>query len=302
MSRPSAIVLAALLVVAMVGVGATPSGASHASPSFASGWAGRRWSGHEMTSGDAALTAAAAKGPVSVIAQLSGAGTATAADAASLQARRASVASASARVAAALPAHSYSHVQALGSQPMVAMTVDAEGLAALRAQPGVVHVSRNAFNKASVAYSDNLVAVGAPTAWSAGDTGAGQTIAIVDTGVDATNPFLAGKVVAEGCYSGGAGSGTSLCPGGVATSTATGSGVNCPLLTLGCYHGTHVAGIAVGGDPAGGSFSGVAPGARIISVDVFTEVTDSVDCGGPSPCIGAFDSDVIQALDYVDSL
>ena len=34
-----------------------------------------------------------------------------------------------------------------------------------------------------------------------GFTGKGQTVAILDTGVDKTHPFLAGKVVAEACFS-----------------------------------------------------------------------------------------------------
>ncbi len=257
---------------------------------------------------DAALSAEAAKHPVPVIAQLSDfaipSGTSSTAE---VEARTSATVAASRRLAAALPRGSVSRVEALGSQPLVALTVDAKGLAALRAQPDVVRVSANRPNRIAVAYSSNLNRVGAPTAWAAGDTGSGQTIAILDTGVDGTNLFLAGKVVAEGCFTSAHLLGDSMsapvCPGDDATtSTAAGSGVPCPDLADGCDHGTHVAGIAAGG--AGGAFSGVAPGAKIIAVDVFSQVTGaySTDCGGPSSCIVAWDSDVIRGLDYVYSL
>ena len=53
-------------------------------------------------------------------------------------------------------------------------------------------------------------------------TGQGQTVAILDTGVDKNHPFLRGKVVSEACYSHNipASGVTSLCPGGATASTA----------------------------------------------------------------------------------
>jgi subtilisin family serine protease len=121
-----------------------------------------------------------------------------------------------------------------------------------------------------------------------GYSGAGRTVAILDTGVDKTHPFLSGKVVSEACYSTNSATTTSLCPGGVSQSTAAGSGVNCPTSIGGCNHGTHVAGIAAG---KGATFSGVAKDASIIAIKVFTQFNTVADCGGTAPCILAYSSD-----------
>ena len=118
--------------------------------------------------------------------------------------------------------------------------------------------------------NESVPLVGAPNAWSRGFSGAGQTIAILDTGVDKTHPFLSNKVVSEACYSTNDANFSSLCPNGVTDSVAPGSGVNCNPAVFGCDHGTHVAGIAAGSDPLTNRY-GVAKDAQIISVQVFSE-------------------------------
>lgn len=92
--------------------------------------------------------------------------------------------------------------------------------------------------------------IGAPAAYALGLTGAGVKIAVIDTGVDATHPDLAGRVaLAE-------------------TFVADGRGVEDVH-----GHGTHVASIAAGsGAASGGRLHGVAPGATVLSGRVCDEL------------------------------
>lgn len=144
--------------------------------------------------------------------------------------------------------------------------------------------------------AESVPLIGGDKAWSAGATGAGQTVAIIDSGVDSTHPFLNGKVVAEACYSTSSGStSTTVCPNGQNEQVGTGAGRECTI--AGCLHGTHVAGIAAG---KGNDFSGVAKDANIIAVQVFS--TFHSGCGSTSPCISAYTSDIIKGLEYVYSL
>ncbi len=139
---------------------------------------------------------------------------------------------------------------------------------------------------------ESTIQIGANAARSQGYTGAGQAVAVLDTGVDKTHPFLAGVVVSEACYSnaGGIGGGASLCPGGLTASIAGGSGMNCNLAVQGCDHGTHVAGSIAGNN---GSLYGVAPGSKIIAINVFTNI------GGKAL---SYSSDQIKALERVYAL
>ena len=85
--------------------------------------------------------------------------------------------------------------------------------------------------------------IGAPAAWQAGLTGAGVTVGVLDTGVKADHPDLAGKVVEARDF----------------TDTLPDAGDD-------VGHGTHVAGILAGtGEASNGRYRGVAPDAKLIS-------------------------------------
>jgi len=119
-----------------------------------------------------------------------------------------------------------------------------------------------------------------PDASTRGLDGSGFMVAILDTGVDAMHPFLAGRVAEGACYSSTVrNTSTTVCPNGQEQQTGPGAGINCPVDL--CWHGTHVAGVVAGsGAAAGVSFSGVAPGAQIMAVQVFSRFDDPVQCAG----------------------
>ncbi|GAB3406915.1 S8 family serine peptidase [Flindersiella endophytica] len=91
--------------------------------------------------------------------------------------------------------------------------------------------------------------IGAPDAWQAGFTGKGVTVAVLDTGVDATHPDLADAIVDAKDFTGS--------PSGTADKVG---------------HGTHVASIVTGdGTASGGRYKGVAPDAKLLSGKVLSD-------------------------------
>lgn len=175
--------------------------------------------------------------------------------------------------------------------PFIAMELDAAGLTFLQNSPRVSSIEEDL--PRPLALAESVPLIGGTVAWASGFSGAGQTVAILDTGVDKTHSFLSGKVVSEACYSLNNTGFTSVCPGGVTESTSTGSGVNCSVsMNQDCKHGTHVAGIAAG---KGASFSGVARDANIIAIQVFSQPVD----GGK---LRAFDFNMAKGLERVQQL
>ena len=202
--------------------------------------------------------------------------------------------------------------------PYLVVELDATGLEQILAAEEVDSVTEDKHDPPSLAQSTALI--GAPTAWNLGFTGQGQTVAILDTGVDNDHNFLASKVVSEACFSttSAASNTTSVCPGGAASSTAAGSADNLGSNVSGFDHGTHVAGIAAGRQnlfpivvrdtrsaaifplPIFNTLSGVARDANIIAIQVFSRFNSQADCGSsPAPCLRSFRSDQVKALERV---
>jgi subtilisin family serine protease len=153
---------------------------------------------------------------------------------------------------------------------------------------------------------ESLPLINAPRVWGQGNTGSAFAIAVLDSGVDRTHPALAAKVVHEACFSStdtAFGSET-LCPSGREEEVGAGAAAPCPAQIRGCDHGTHVAGTAASaaGIHNNKAISGVAPGAPIVAIQVFSRFRNLSICGTSSPCIRSWSSDQILALQHVKAL
>src|SRR5215468_320690 len=207
------------------------------------------------------------------------------------------------RVLSRLAPHQYRVLRRYVTSPLIALSVGPSALAELDASGiPVKRVMEDRIHKPVLI--DSVPLIGADLAWAQGFDGTGRVVAVIDSGVDSAHPFLAGKVVEEACYSTTSGSySTTLCPNGADQQVGPGAGVNCQLEAQGCWHGTHVAGIVAGdGTSLDLPIFGVGRGASLMSIQVFSQVNSFIDCGGSPPCLGAFTSDILAALERVYDL
>ncbi|WP_295428829.1 S8 family serine peptidase [uncultured Thiodictyon sp.] len=211
------------------------------------------------------------------------------------------VARAQDRLAAAVAGHPV-RINRYRYLPLAAMQADRDTIRRLRALPDVLSVTED--RPHAPLLNTSVPRIGGNLAYNQGWTGAGQAVAVIDTGVQTSHPYFANRVLhdAEACYSGAyIGYLTTLCPnlpadcpevlvanGGIPSHTACGSGAGVECTGHGsCYHGTHVSGIVLSGDS---TYRGVAPGANLIPIQVFV-----IEGGN----LWAYDSDIIAGLEHV---
>jgi len=176
--------------------------------------------------------------------------------------------------------------------PFMALDADSYVLDALERSKGVLSIEEDRLFAATL--KESIPIIGADQSVNAGHDGTGWAVAVIDTGIDSSHDFLSGRVVAEACFSA-----NGSCPNGETSQIGMGAGMSCDYTTT-CFHGTHVAGIVAGSDS---DSKGVAPGASIISIQVFSKFTGSI-CGrsNDDSCALAYTSDIVAALEHVDAL
>ena len=168
-----------------------------------------------------------------------------------------------------MPADDFQPRHFYESFSMVAGTASRRGAIALARRPdvawvafdGVKHLLQTVPQSAQVLIKSDQVNAG-------GITGAGKSIAVVDTGVDYTVPDLGGGTFPNGKVI-----------GGTDVADRDSDPADCD------GHGTSVAAVAAGP-------TGVAPGAKIVAIKVFSSANN---------CDEALDSDILQGVNYAIS-
>jgi subtilisin family serine protease len=199
-------------------------------------------------------------------------------------------------------------VRGLGDNPYVVTEVTAAGLARLEADQSIHRIFPDMEMRAFLSESAELLE--APQAWQSGGKGSGVSVAVIDSGIKRDHPFLKDRIAAEACFSSTSASvsATSLCPGGKDEETGPGAARDCGPRDdpKGCGHGTHVAGIVAGANgrmaDSKQDFNGIAPGASIVAVKVFSRI-DGSRCPNNQPfCMSAFSSDTLKGLLHVEKI
>ncbi|MGQ0604069.1 MAG: S8 family serine peptidase [Anaerolineales bacterium] len=234
------------------------------------------------------MEAAQSEGSVAVIVGVNAPGYDVAAAAQETASQQAIIAQAQSGLLQRLAGHSLGNVIQYEHIPFLAMRVDAAALAALQSDPSVTGIGEDLIIYPALDKSIPQVRADMPE--YLGKRGAGQTIAILDTGVDANHPDLTGKVVSEACYSASdpAANRSTVCPNNSNSQIGAGAAVPPSRFIDGFEHGTHVAGIA----------ARVAPGASLIAIQVNARVIGSActNAGDASPCLTARYSDILLGM------
>jgi len=183
--------------------------------------------------------------------------------------------------------------------PYIALTVDEAGLEALLDSPLVTGVYEDSLDAPLL--DSSVPIVGADDVWAAGYDGSGWAIAVLDTGVQWDHEFFGGiassRVISEACYSTGEDWWNPGAKGSLCAPEPHAADPTVPLCwhngTNICNHGTHVAGIAAGSHASAiVTYDGVAPGADIIAIQVFSYFEDE-------DAVLSWNSDQLRALERV---
>ncbi len=155
--------------------------------------------------------------------------------------------------------------------PAMVVEASAEGIEKLEAHPLVEAVYPNIMFE--LVLNQSVPLINADDVWpiqvnDTNITGAGVSVCVIDTGIDATHPAFQNRVVNQKCFCS-----PNCCPNGNATDDVATD-------THPWSHGTHVSGIIA----ANGQYTGVAPGANIVAVKVC-----NLGCGL---------SDIFAGIDY----
>jgi hypothetical protein len=222
--------------------------------------------------------------------------------------QRAAVAAAIENVRPALREARIQSIKTFRTLPLVAATVTREQALSLMAAPDVeaVYLVRKERKMATTApvleakaLASSVASIDVANAWAVGYEGSGYAVAVIDGGFNLNHPMLAGKNVGDACFA--ADIGTTVknnCPSGVSPQIGPGAASYCPSGSDRCDHGTHVASVAVGND---GVNFGVARGAKLVPIDVFSRDSDTDACAPyAAPCELTDSLAVLEALDYVN--
>ncbi len=209
-------------------------------------------------------------------------------------AARAVLASAGARVVMELPSVGWTLAALPAGMPV------AQGLQLLANLPGVLAVEPNHAYRPDLTPNDPLVpsqyALAQVSAFSAWEyevgTSCRATVAVIDTGIQAAQAELSGKLT---------GTSSQFCdPGADKVSSVDDLPCVSETATAACNHGTRVAGVAAAAGNNGSSIAGMSWGARLVSYRVFRTADCASDCSGAG--CATDDAAIINAISHVAAL
>lgn len=164
------------------------------------------------------------------------------------------------------------------SVPAIALQIDARALERLERLPFVRRVDLDAGGSGSLAQSGPLIRADAVRAL--GFTGAGLTVAVLDSGLDTDHADLGDDLTSQACFCSGAVGPSGCCPNGADTQVGAGAAEDDH------GHGSNVAGIITSAGIV--SSPGIAPDAAIVAVKVLDR-NNTFCCS----------SDIVAGLDWI---